>query len=122
MTVGSTKFDDLVKAMTSKRCIAVLKELGYTNLVIQHGKSRHALQSSSAQLSISAYDYKPSLKDDMKNASLVISHAGSGSILESLRLNKHLIVIVNTSLMDNHQAELATELQKSNYLIVSDVE
>ena len=43
-------------------------------------------------------------------ADLIVSHAGSGSILESLSLGKRLVVVVNESLMDNHQAELANEL------------
>ena len=53
---------------------------------------------------------------DMKSADLVISHAGAGSIMESLRLKKALIVVVNQDLMDNHQIELAEAMQEANYL------
>ena len=41
---------------------------------------------------------------------------GSGSILETLRASKPLIVIVNETLMDNHQVELAEAFQKLNNL------
>ncbi|KAJ9085352.1 N-acetylglucosaminyldiphosphodolichol N-acetylglucosaminyltransferase catalytic subunit alg13 [Entomophthora muscae] len=43
---------------------------------------------------------------------------GSGSILESLRLRKRLVVVVNNTLADNHQAELAEELEKNSYLLL----
>jgi beta-1,4-N-acetylglucosaminyltransferase len=46
----------------------------------------------------------------MKAAYMIISHAGSGSILEALSLDKKLLIVINSSLMDNHQSELANEL------------
>ena len=36
--------------------------------------------------------------------------AGSGSVMEALRMNKALLVVINEKLMDNHQAELATKV------------
>ncbi|CAG8803560.1 14941_t:CDS:2 [Cetraspora pellucida] len=71
------------------------------------------------KIQIVGYDYKSSLDQDMLESDLIISHAGSGSILESLRLNKPLIVVVNEDLMDNHQAELAIELENKGYLVYS---
>ncbi|MCH84723.1 UDP-N-acetylglucosamine transferase subunit ALG13 [Trifolium medium] len=41
---------------------------------------------------------------------------GSGSIFETLRLRKPLIVVVNEDLMDNHQSELADELANRKHL------
>ena len=43
---------------------------------------------------------------------MVVSHCGAGILLESLRaLGKpQIFAVVNTSLMDNHQAELADGL------------
>lgn len=43
-------------------------------------------------------------------------HVGSGSIFETLRLSKPLIVVVNEDLMDNHQSELAEELAERKHL------
>jgi beta-1,4-N-acetylglucosaminyltransferase len=53
---------------------------------------------------------------------LVISHAGSGSILEALRYQVLLIVVPNTSLLDNHQEELADAMERSGYLLKGKVE
>lgn len=52
----------------------------------------------------------------MQSANLVISHAGAGSVLEALDNRKHLIVVINDLLMNNHQAELAEQLCKDGHL------
>ena len=41
---------------------------------------------------------------------------GSGTILDVLRLNKPLIVVPNSSLLDNHQQELADALADLGHL------
>ncbi|KAF6136461.1 hypothetical protein GIB67_035020 [Kingdonia uniflora] len=41
----------------------------------------------------------------------------SGSIFETVRLGKPLIVVVNEDLMDNHQSELAEELAERKHLL-----
>jgi len=46
---------------------------------------------------------------------------GSGTILEAMRLGIPLVVVPNPSLKDNHQKELANELQKQGYVIASNV-
>ena len=43
--------------------------------------------------------------------------AGSGSIFETLKLARPLIVVVNEDLMDNHQSELAEELAERKHLV-----
>lgn len=85
--------------------------------------SRHSARKSAATTSTAApgaggwlrfdvYRFKPSIREDMQGASLIISHAGAGSIFESLRLNKPLVVVVNTALADNHQVELAEAMAR----------
>lgn len=46
---------------------------------------------------------------------------GSGTILAALRYQVPLVVVPNTSLLDNHQVELAVAMERSNYLIQGDV-
>lgn len=57
-------------------------------------------------LSVQIFDFAPNLDLHMRRADLVISHAGSGSLFEALRLRKAIIAVPNAILMDNHQAEL----------------
>jgi UDP-N-acetylglucosamine transferase subunit ALG13 len=63
------------------------------------------------------FDFTPSLAQHVAAASLVISHAGSGSIFESLSAGKALIVVPNPLLMDNHQAELGDHLKAMGVLV-----
>jgi beta-1,4-N-acetylglucosaminyltransferase len=65
------------------------------------------------------FTLKPTLADYLNRADLIISHSGAGTILEVLKLGKPLIVVVNETLMHNHQTELATALDEENYLLSS---
>ncbi|KAK8698122.1 hypothetical protein V6N13_114253 [Hibiscus sabdariffa] len=67
-------------------------------------------------LAVDYFTFSSSIADHLRSASLVISHAGSGSIFETLQLGKPLIVVVNEDLMDNHQSELAEELAERRHL------
>ena len=42
---------------------------------------------------------------------------GSGTILDALRLSVPLIVVPNSSLLDNHQVELAEALAEQEYVV-----
>lgn len=70
-------------------------------------------------------DYVPDLRPFLLSSDVVISHAGSGTILEALRLpdevKPKLVVVPNETLMDNHQAELAQALAEQSYLVATRV-
>ena len=61
-------------------------------------------------------DYIPSLMSDIQSATLMISHAGAGSIMEGLEQHKKMLVVINPTLMKNHQSELAGALSSRGYL------
>lgn len=42
---------------------------------------------------------------------------GAGSVLDALRLDLPIIAVPNPALLDNHQAELAKELQLQGYAV-----
>eukprot|EP00386_Alphamonas_edax_P015594 GDKI01047578.1.p1 GENE.GDKI01047578.1~~GDKI01047578.1.p1 ORF type:complete len:128 (-),score=34.79 GDKI01047578.1:358-741(-) len=78
-----------------------------------HATSTH----THTHLHLTSYRFKPTLDEDVCGADLIISHAGAGSILEALRKQKRLLVVVNTSLMDNHQQELACAMEREGYVL-----
>jgi beta-1,4-N-acetylglucosaminyltransferase len=141
VTVGTTQFDSLIATLDDPACIAALKSHGFTSVRIQLGRGSvvptnigaiPAPEPSAgskftfpvaAEPGIVAVDYyrvKPSaeLWADVDHASLVISHAGAGSIVEALQRRKPLVVVVNDALMGNHQTEVADALAEMNHLVV----
>ncbi|XP_047337562.1 UDP-N-acetylglucosamine transferase subunit ALG13 homolog [Impatiens glandulifera] len=119
VTVGTTCFDSLVKAVDTSQVKDELYKKGYTKLVIQMGRGTYnpiKCSGGNGCITVDYFTFSSSIADHLRSASLVISHAGSGSIFESLRLSKPLIVVVNEDLMDNHQSELAEELAERKHL------
>ncbi|EJD05857.1 glycosyl transferase, partial [Fomitiporia mediterranea MF3/22] len=131
LTVGSTFFNELVDAVLSPSVLQALSNKGFEKLVIQCGTYQFKSKSNSGNstqelwswsehgVEIEAWRYKPTLKEEYEVANLVISHAGSGTILDVLRLGKPMIVVPNPSLLDNHQSDLASELDKLGHLKAS---
>ncbi|KVI10649.1 Glycosyl transferase, family 28, C-terminal, partial [Cynara cardunculus var. scolymus] len=119
VTVGTTSFDSLVRTVDTDQVKKELSKKGYTHLIIQMGRGSYIPNKSSGEdgsLVVDYFTFSSSIADYLRSASLVISHAGSGSIFETLRLGKPLIVVVNEDLMDNHQSELAEELAERKHL------
>lgn len=112
ITVGTTRFDLLCIHVLSQPVLYALKNIGCKELTFQIGNSDiEPGHYEKEDLKIHLYKFKDSLKEDMDNADLIISHAGAGSCLEALDANKPLLVVINETLMDNHQIELAEQLQ-----------
>ena len=144
VTVGATApFPQLIEVCTNSRFLAGLKARGYTKLIIQHGNKGKDLPSLVKGLDLdnrdaifpgielAGFDFLPNgLMEEMRATKgqqgardgVVISHAGSGSILDALRINAPLIVVPNPTLLDNHQIELAEELAKQGYVVHGEIE
>ena len=121
VTVGTTSFDRLIEMINGKSLRQLLvKQFSISHLIIQYGRGTVKPDLTAATaidgLVVDSFDFKPTLMEEMNAASLIISHAGAGSIMEALRLDKPLIVVVNDALMDNHQVELAQALERGGYL------
>ena len=80
VTVGTFGFETLVAACTNSTFLKSVEDLGYTKLVIQYGPSEaiytHNIATSNSTIKVEGYAYKPNISEDMKEASLIISHAG----------------------------------------------
>jgi beta-1,4-N-acetylglucosaminyltransferase len=78
VTVGSTRFPELIKAVISPDCILSFKKLGYSHLHVQYGADETLFQELVTEsMEISGFDYSPSIENEMKQADLIISHAGN---------------------------------------------
>lgn len=123
VTVGTTKFDDLINVILSDQIQFHLKQLHCKKLVIQFGtgaeidRSVIELLLQKYDIEIECYRLKANILNDIKSSDLIISHAGAGSCLEVLIANKPLVAVVNDRLMDNHQTELAEQLNRDGYLL-----
>ncbi|KNC85750.1 hypothetical protein SARC_02089 [Sphaeroforma arctica JP610] len=121
VTVGSTEFDKLIDAVLADEVLLELKRRGIQRLLLQIGRGsedsvRECCAANNTAIPITYYRFKSSLLEDISSADLVISHAGSGTILESLGAKRKLVVIVNEDLMDNHQIELAQQLKAMGHI------
>lgn len=115
VTVGTTRFEALIRAVDSVEVLRALREKGYTRVVVQIGQGQYEPFGGAATaegLALEWYRLKPSIAGDMERASLVISHGGYGSLMESLTLRKNVIAVINDQLMGNHQVDIAFELQR----------
>eukprot|EP01083_Nonionella_stella_P088369 246245_1 len=122
ITVGTTKFDLLIEILNCGDILELLHIKGFSKLTVQFGRGTVEPAQlierarSFPDFSVEAFRFADSLDEYINRADLVISHAGAGSILETLRASKPLLVVVNQELMDNHQVELAEGLGSKGYL------
>lgn len=123
VTVGSTLFQDLTDAVLQPDFLRALSSSGYTYMMVQYGSAQltWAGPDTLSGISIETKPYISDIDNVLASSDLIISHAGSGSILSGLRMGKDMIVVPNSKLMDNHQVELAEVLQREGYLLKATV-
>lgn len=123
VTTGATvPFEALIELVLSEECTSALTQLGFTTMRVQYGRGNEHLfrkHQKDTALAVSGFEYTSDLAGEMAKAQLVISHAGTGSVLDALRIGKHPVVVVNSRLMDNHQVEIAEELFRKRHLLVA---
>ncbi|SCU83071.1 LADA_0C09472g1_1 [Lachancea dasiensis] len=147
VTCGATvPFPLLVKAVLTEQFLYQLKTWRFDRLVVQYGKgyANHFQQTLLDQLpgvegspgaladlaadskawispcgvEICAFEFTTRIQDLLRlHADVVVSHAGTGSILDALRLQKPLVVVANTDLMDNHQLQIAEKFESRGHLV-----
>lgn len=140
ITTGATVvFEDLIKVVLTDEFLAqVVFQWGFTQMKLQFGvgglgESLFLKKFPKAErrgkewdvdwksLKISGFAFTNDMNSVVSSSDLVISHAGTGSILDVLRQDKKLVVVINENLMDNHQSEIAKVLEDGGHLIKTTV-
>lgn len=126
VTVGTTEFQALIDAVNTPAAARALRTLDCQRLTIQRGASRLSEAQLCANyadtgIATAVFDYQPTIQAHIAAADLVISHAGAGSCIEALKAggDDHpitLLVVVNETLMGNHQLELAERLHRDGHI------
>jgi UDP-N-acetylglucosamine transferase subunit ALG13 len=113
VTVGTSPFDfsrllKLVDGIADSVIEELLFQTGYTEYIPQNGKSVKFLPKGEFDLLF-------------REATLVISHAGAGSIINSIKYSIPLVLCPRRSSFgehcDDHQVELADKISHSNPMI-----
>jgi len=139
VTIGATaSFQALIRATVSSTFCNSLEQNDYTDLIVQYGADGHGLFQSLLQdvaskeqgagVNVSGFgldtnglaQYMNLAKTGGGGSSvegLVVSHAGSGTILQALRIDVPIVVVPNSELLDNHQIELADALAEQEYVV-----
>ncbi|CAK5085910.1 unnamed protein product [Meloidogyne enterolobii] len=131
VTVGSTQFEKLIFTILNEDFLQNFLKIGIDKLIIQNGNGKipeclncfkkegeeEIWEGKINGIEIELFRYKDSICSEMEDATLIIGHAGAGTCLEVLELEKPFIAIINNNLMNNHQLELAKQLEKEGYLI-----
>lgn len=139
VTIGSiASFKSLVTEVLSDNFLETLAKLKFNRLVVQCGPDLELFERIRPQrgfeshwIDIVGFAYTNKMKSYMlecapspvvstgvaRGRGIIMAHAGAGTILEALDIDARVIVVANTSLMDNHQLELAEELEKQGYLL-----
>lgn len=64
------------------------------------------------EFEMAVFPFSNDICEVIASCDMVVSHAGTGSIVDTLRLGKPLVVVTNDKLMNRHQEEVADELVK----------
>lgn len=92
----------------------VVEELDLDLNNVTNDKSVTTFANNALELQVFAFS--PDIASYIANADIVVSHAGTGSILDALRMHKPLLVVTNLQLMDDHQEEVAAQFESNGHL------
>ncbi|KAK1828133.1 hypothetical protein QBC39DRAFT_385256 [Podospora conica] len=137
ITTGATaSFRPLLLESLSPPFLTTLLTLGFRSLTLQCGPD-HAFVASllstlpcPSDLTITSFALTPSLHSEMlrcrghrgvQRPGVVISHGGTGTIGEAVRVGVPLVVVANSGLMDDHQREVVGEVEGGGWGVVGEL-
>lgn len=107
ITVGTTDFDSLVELLdaSATRLATSLCALGCSILRVQIGRGRKepldlARECVARGINFTCFRFAPSMEPEIMGATLVLSHAGAGSVIETLSAPNRPYLIVTTNSFD----------------------
>lgn len=110
------------QAMDFSRCLKMLDEMieHYKiteQVIVQMGNSTY----KSKYFEVLPFVPEEIFKDYIANASVVISHAGSGALFGAIKTGKKIIAVARLKqyheMIDDHQTELTRKLSEGGYII-----
>ena len=111
VTVGTTRFDGLIEHLDTHASDID----GQFTMQIADG--------SYCPVNIPWFRFSENIDPYYRDADLVITHGGAGSVYRLLELGKPIIVVPNLERNDNHQEDLANYMARRNHaLVVRDFE
>ena len=125
ITVGTTKFNELIKEIDNTDFYLMLDRNHYSKLIIQKGNGEYEpINYKTCKLSnlkVEVHQYMTNFESVIANSHIIIAPCGAGTILEVLKHKRIFLGTVNSNLMDNHQKEIANEMAKENYIYFSEI-
>ncbi|UVC49936.1 n-acetylglucosaminyldiphosphodolichol N-acetylglucosaminyltransferase [Theileria orientalis] len=110
VTVGTSKFNSLVRKVDEEDFQRELQSLGYTHVVYQLGTG--SFVPKTALLQVTVERYIDEFCSYVKRSDLIISHLGAGNLLEVFRHQKQAIFVPNPDAKGRHQNELVSVLDR----------
>ena len=105
VTVGTTDFDDLLRAMD-----ALAPSLA-EEVVAQTGRGQYI------PTHMTHFDFAPSLEPWYARARLVVAHGGLGTAIEVLERGLKLIGVSNPDRYDHHQEDILRTLSERGHML-----
>ena len=106
VTVGTTEFDELVRAMDD-----LAPQLA-EEVVVQIGKGIYEPRHVAGY-----FRFEPSLDGYYERASVVVAHGGLGTAMEVLHRGGKLVGVPNPDRYDRHQEDLLSYLAEKGHLL-----
>jgi beta-1,4-N-acetylglucosaminyltransferase len=105
--VGTAYYDPLIKEMDRLVSEGRIRETVYAQI----GRGKYIPKN------MGYFRFIKSLDTAYSHADLIISTGGAGTTLECTKKALPLIVVENKTLMEGHQAQLITEMERRGHLV-----
>ncbi|CAH6721049.1 UDP-N-acetylglucosamine transferase subunit Alg13p [[Candida] jaroonii] len=90
---------------------------GVINYQLTSLEGEFLLERGGKSIKLIFFPFSNNLSKYIQASDIIISHGGTGTIIDILKYSKPLLVVYNEELMGNHQKEIAEEFTNLNYCI-----